>query len=76
MTTILVEVKEAQEEMLKELLKGMDITYQEIDRNTDFWDQLSPSVQQGIDKGLSDLELGKVTPFKKDTRIDPETIYF
>lgn len=60
MSTLLLEVNTEQEEALKKLLQYMNITFQKVgSTDVDFWESLSPTVQNRIGRGLADAEAGR-----------------
>ncbi len=63
MSTLLLEVNTEQEEVLKTLLRYMNITFQKVEStDVDFWESLSPAVQNRIELGLADAESGRYVP--------------
>lgn len=37
----------------------------EVDAQKDWWDEISDSAKNSIERGLKDIEMGKVTPHKE-----------
>ena len=63
MSTLLLEVNTEQEEVLKTLLRYMKINFQKVEStDVDFWESLSPAVQNRIERGLADAESGRYVP--------------
>ena len=62
MSTLLLEVDEQQEEVLKKLLDYMNIHFQKVSSDEDFLDKLSPAVRARIEQGKVDAEAGRYEP--------------
>jgi DNA-binding NtrC family response regulator len=61
MSTLIVDVDQEQEKVLETLLTYMGASFQKVETSDDFWNHLSPTTRQHIEKGLSDAKAGRYT---------------
>jgi RNAse (barnase) inhibitor barstar len=65
MSTLIFDVNLEQEKEIELLLSKMNISFQKIDQEKDFWDDLTTEVKQRINLGLKDVEEGKFSDAKE-----------
>lgn len=62
MSTLVLEVNQEQEKVLETLLSYMNISFQRVSTESDFWESLSPQVKAKIKQGLADAESNRYSP--------------
>ena len=64
MSALLLEIDNEQEKALESLLSYMKISFHKISSDTDFWESLSATTKERIQKGMVDAETGNFTNAK------------
>lgn len=64
MSTLVLDVNQEQEKVLETLLQYMNISFQKVSSNEDFWNSLSVQAKARIEKGLADAKAGRYSPAK------------
>lgn len=64
MSTLVLDVNIEQEQILEGLFNYMNIPFQKVNSNEDFWDSLSEKTKNRIEQGLSDVKKGHFAPAK------------
>ncbi|MCU0340239.1 MAG: hypothetical protein MUE30_10150 [Spirosomaceae bacterium] len=65
MSTFVIPVDKKQKKVLKPILEYLNLAYQEVEGNKDFWQELSNVQQLDIEQGIKDAAQGNTKPWKE-----------
>jgi len=63
MSTFVIPVDKKQKKVLKSILEYLNLPFQEVEADKDFWQELTSAQQKDIEKGITDAEAGKTKPW-------------
>ena len=64
MSTFVIPVDKKQKKVLKTILEYLNLPFQEVDTDKDFWNELTPSQKQDIEQGIAEADANQVKSFQ------------
>jgi TRAP-type C4-dicarboxylate transport system substrate-binding protein len=65
MSTFVIPVDKKQKKVLKSILEYLNLPFQEVEADKDFWQELSPSQKKDIEEGIAEAAAAKTKPWRE-----------